>query len=150
METLDAKLNGIARKHGALVDDDAKPKPKTPDPTHKRLCFECLNGPALLESLCEPCYRDHYLVPLLQIKDKLISQLSDVDTKFVRHASALRDAKVKWDKAQKQNWRCKNCTKVFGYYGDLFEHEPSCKATTPKVRKASFAHRARSCDEDIA
>lgn len=151
METLDAKLNGIARRHGIPVpDDDAKPKLRTPTPVHKEICSECANGPALVAGLCEPCHREHVAMPLLRKRDALYKALSDLDMQIVRAEAQVKSAKVLYNRALKQNWKCSNCLHVFGYYGDLFEHEPQCKQTTAKVRATPMQRRASRRDEDIA
>ncbi len=148
METLDQTLNGIARKHGVEPIDDPKPTKRTPDPVHKSLCVACTNGPALVNNLCEPCYRRIHVQGLFDIRDRLFKQLSDLDMKLVRHEAALKGAKLKYAQAEKQNWACAKCKHVFAYYGDLFAHEES--KSCQLVRATPTQRRRRSLDEDIA
>ena len=144
MIDLDTKLNGIARKHGI------EPKPNvTPTPVHATLCIACSNGPSLVNDLCEPCYRRAHLTPLLQLQDKLYKQISDVLINVARHEAQLKDAKVKYNKAERQNHRCLKCKKIFAYFGDLHLHEQEKACERPRTA-AKVVKRSRIREEDIA
>ena len=130
MANLHEHLNGIAHKHGLASLDEAKPRPKTPEPTYAT-CVRCNNGPILLDAMCEPCYRTLHTKPLNQKLDKLIHEMSNINMSIVEHEAKLTNAKVAYNKAIKKNHACETCGQVFSFYGDLFAHEKAreCKRT---------------------
>jgi len=138
---LDAKLDAIARKHGVVEDNDKHEKhPVTPVPKHPKCTNNC-GGVQLIKGLCEPCYRNLYIVPIIEDRDALLRQLSNRSLMIASHEAELKNSKMAYNKALEQNWSCKHCHKVFDYYGHLFEHEKDCKPVrtpkTPADRRAS-------------
>lgn len=138
--SLDETIDSIALKNG-LKNRESDPKPRlTPDPDPPR-CVSCSNGPSLIDNFCEPCYRKHHIADKHRELDKLIHRMSELNTSLVTHEARLTEAKVRYNKAIKQNWTCsRGCGKIFTYYGELFAHEAekachSLHSNRPKSRR---------------
>ncbi len=134
--------------NGRPVDADDKPTKtlSTPQPSFKQ-CSTCENGPELLDGKCEPCYRTFHLAIKHRELDKLIHRMSEINTYLVTHEARLTDAKVKYNKAIKQNWTCaRGCGRTFDYYGELFAHEQEKACNKPR---SALLRRQASRDEGI-
>ena len=96
-------------------------------------CVRCGLIHAMLDALCESCYRSVHIVPRAQERDKLLSTVSNLITSIVAHEARLKAARAERNKVQH---RCDRCKAVFEYYGALVTHE--CAQT---LRKPSVSRR---------
>ena len=127
-------------------DEDKRRPLGTPKPV-VLTCNECGRGAQLLRGLCEPCFRNTFVVPRMKDRDALLTKVSNVSIAIIGFENELKDAKIAYNKAQTQNWSCARCSMRFDYYGNLFAHEKECKP--PKTPRTAADRRAARVSQRI-
>lgn len=98
-------------------------------------CTKCKVAEASLTlgALCEPCFRDVEVRPLLEREKLLMNQLAAVTTGRIAAESRILAANGhKFVNGNVNRWKCANCPKHFSYYGELQTHEKECLPKPPK------------------